>query len=503
MKLHKYFGFLLVMSGLIAVLEGAPPPGRVHLLTGQHQLFLDDYLVGSLYRVERRVNQPVKYEGNPVVQVDRPWEKSPGPKWNPSETQTIQIRSAPCWDPKEQVWKMWYQSSSGTLFARSKDGITWEKPSLGKREFRGSKDNNLVLVQGAPEARVQHALLDPDGTPERRYKGFIGPRDRHPLVSADGYVFTKLDVPLIPSQDESHLNYDEVNKRFIATVKHRGPFGRSVFLSLSKDFEKWTAPELIFHADAYDQLLGERRVQEHLANPRLRLMTVNQPEHYNTEIYNMPVFPYEGIYIGLPNFFESSGHSPNRNQEGVNSVKLSTSRDPSLRRWVKVGDRGSFIPVSPVGDGAIDTGQVLAASRPQVHGDELWFYYTGINHRFQTDDPYRGAIHLAKLKRDRFAYFSADEKGGFVETRAVSFDGSRLFVNVDANDGELRVEVVNERGRAVLEGWTRDACRSIRGDHLSAEIKWTGQQDLSSFRGKRVRFRFRLHNARLFSFWIQ
>ena len=503
MKQTRYLAFLLVLSGLILGLQGAAPPGRVHLATGQHQLFLDDYLVGSLYRVKRRVNQPVKYEGNPVVFAEKPWEKHPGPDWNPAETEAIQIRSAPCWDPQEQVWKMWYHSSSGALFARSKDGIRWEKPSLGKREFQGSKDNNLVLVKGAPEAFVQHVLLDPDGTPERRYKGFIGSRDRHPVVSADGYVFTKLDVPVIPSQDESHLNYDEIEKRFIATVKHRGPFGRSVFLSLSKDFEKWTEPELIFHADAYDQLLGERRVQEHLANPRLRLMTVNQPEHYNTEIYNMPVFPYEGIYIGLPNFFESSGHSPNRNQEGVNSVKLSTSRDPSLRRWVKVGDRGSFIPVSEVGGRAFDTGQVLAASRPQVHGDELWFYYTGINHRFQTDDPYRGAIHLAKLKRDRFAYFGSDDKGGFVETRALSFDGRRLFVNADASDGELRVEVVNERGRQVLEGWSRDRCRPIQGDHLAAEVKWTGQGDLSSMIGKRIRFRFRLYNARLFSFWVQ
>ncbi len=506
MKQQRYLGFVLAMSWLIVGLEGAKPPGRVHLPTGQHQLLLDDYLIGSLYRVERRVNRPVKYEGNPVVTADRPWEKHPGPDWNPAVTEGVKIRSAPCWDPQEQVWKMWYYAGPGptprALFARSKDGITWEKPSLGKREFEGSKDNNLILVEDDPEAFVLHVLLDPEGTGERRYKGLIGYRDRHPVVSADGYVFTKLDVPPIPSQDTSHLNYDEVKKRFIATVKHRGPFGRSVYLSLSKDFEKWTEPELIFHADAYDQRLGEKRVREHLSNPRLRLLTVNQPEHYNTEIYNMPVFPYEGIYIGLPNFFEASGHSPNRNQEGVNSVKLSTSRD--LRRWVKVGDRGSsFIPVSELGGGAIDIGQVLAASRPQVHGDELWFYYTGLNHRFQTDDPYRAAIHLAKLKRDRFAYFTSDEKGGFVETRALSFDGDQLFINTDANKGELRVEVIDERGRKVLEGWSKDRCRSIQGDHLRAEIKWTGQKDLSSLQGQRVRFRFRLYNARLFSFWIE
>ena len=42
----------------------------------------------------------------------------------------------------------------------------------------------------------------------------------------------------VPSQDESHLNYDEVEKRFILTLKQRGPFGRSVYLSLSDDFEQ-------------------------------------------------------------------------------------------------------------------------------------------------------------------------------------------------------------------------------------------------------------------------
>ena len=501
MKSSRIPGFTLIFLCLAATGFPAKPPTYVHIPTGQHQLFLDDFMVGALYRVERRVNPPAKYEGNPVVRADRPWEQSPGPDWNPGVSKSIQIRSAPCWDPQEEVWKMWYHANGETAFARSRDGIHWEKPSLGRREFEGSKDNNLVVLRDAPGTFIQHVLLDPDAGPERRYKGLTGSHNRHPVVSSDGYEFTKLDVPVIPSQDESHLNYDEVKKRFIATVKHRGPFGRSVFLSLSTDFENWTDPVLIFHADAYDQLLGEKRVREHLANPKLRLMTVNQPEHYNTEIYNMPIFPYEGIYIGLPNHFEAAGHSPNRNQEGINSVKLSTSRD--LRRWVKVGNRGSFIPVSELGNGAIDTGQVLAASRPQVHGDELWFYYTGLNHRFQTDDPYRGGIHLAKLKRDRFAYFGADQEGGFVETRAIRFDGNRLFINAEATDGEVRVEVIDQRGRRVLEGWSRDRSQPIQGDHLRAEVKWTGKPDLGAFQGESIRFRFRLHNARLFSFWLE
>ena len=338
---------LLLTGALSPGLRAHPPsPDRlnfVFLESGQRQLFLDDFILGNLYRVERRIHQPTKH-GPPLVQADHPWEKAKGPPWAPnSTTELIELWSPPSWDPEEKVWKIWYSASEHrTAFARSADGIHWEKPELDKRDFQGSRQNNLVAVHGEPEAYIQHALLDPDASPEFRYKGLTGYRDRRPLVSSDGYEFSLLEVPPIPSQDQSALIYDTVEKLFIATVKHRGPFGRSVYLSLSKDFRKWSPPELIFHADALDQSLGEARVRDHLTNPRLRTLTVNVPEQYNTEIYSMPVFPYEGLYIGLPTYFEASGQTPNRNQEGVNSVKLSVSRD--LRRWEKVGSRSFLHP---------------------------------------------------------------------------------------------------------------------------------------------------------------
>ena len=466
---------------------------HVFVPMGERQLFLDDFLLGAVYRVERRIHQPVKYEGNLVLRGDRRWEGS-----------SIQTRSAPCWDPEEQVWKLWYFGAGHrTGFARSRDGVHWEKPVLGKREFEGSRENNMVVIRGDPGGFIEHVVIDPDAPPARRYKGLQGYSGRKPLVSADGYEFELLDVPTIPSQDESHLNYDEVKKRFILTVKQRGPFGRSVYLSLSRDFEQWTRPELIFHADALDQELGRLRIREHLANPRLYTPHFNAPEEYNTEVYNMPVFPYEAIYIGMPNFFESCGRTPppHNNQDGVNSVKLSTSRD--LRRWTKVGNRESFIPVSEVGEGRIDTVQILAASRPIIRGDELWFYYTGINRRYSPDGRSEGGIHLAKLRRDGFASFHAGEQGGFVETRAIRFDGTRLFVNADATGGELRAEVVNARGREVLATWGRDDTATMEGDHLRTELTWQGHQGVEALRGKTVRFRFHLKDAHLYSFWFE
>ncbi len=185
----------------------------------------------------------------------------------------------------------------------------------------------------------------------------------------------------------------------------------------------------------------------------------------------------------------------------MNSVKLSTSRD--LRRWTKVGTRESFIPVSEVGEGRIDTVQILAASRPIIRGDELWFYYTGINRRYSPDGKSEGGIHLAKLRRDGFASFHAGEQGGFVETRAIRFDGTRLFVNADATGGELRAEVVNARGREVLATWGREDAAPVVGDHLRTELTWRNHEGVEALGGTTVRFRFHLSNAHLYSFWLE
>ena len=475
---------------------------------GVRQLFLDDFNLGALYQVKRKIHQPHKYEGNPVILADKPWEKEPGryaaPGKTAAQSEHIQATSAPIWDPEEKVWKIWYGSSSGTGFARSRDGIVWEKPNLGKKEFQGSRENNLIVVKGEPESSVPHVIWDPMGSRENRYKGLLtGPSGRKPVVSADGYEFTVLEVPFIPSQDTSQLTFDEMGKQYILTVKHRGPFGRSVFLSLSKDFRNWTEPELIFHADALDQQLGEERIREHMVNPKLYTPLFNEPSQYNTEIYKMPIFPYEGIYIGFPNYFESSGITPphHNNQDGVNSAKLATSRD--LRSWVKVGNRDVFLPVSELGEGVIDTAQVLPLSRPIRKGDELWIYYSGLDVRYPVQGAYKGGIHLARLRRDGFVSFWAGEPGGFVETRALQFEGNRLFVNADASKGEFRAEVIDERGRTVLEGWSKDLSRTLDSDHLRVELSWQGQKGIQDLKGKHVRFRFHLKEAHLFSFWIE
>lgn len=267
--------------------------GAALLSPGRKQLFVDASALEKVDGLSWQLHQPKKVGA--VIRVDQPWEG-----------RSIQIRSAPVWSIEDGAWKIWYFSDNRiTGIALSKDGVHWNKPDLGLVEFRGSKSNNLVALP--PNATgpanstgmLMNVVLDPDD-PDlgRRYKALWGTKDRRPVVSRDGLNWKALDVPPISSDDESSLYHDRDQRLFIATVKHPGPYGRSVYLSVSRDFEHWTAsPDcLIVHADAHDQELGRQRIQARFANSTFQSPEYNIPERYNIDVYNMALTRYQGVY---------------------------------------------------------------------------------------------------------------------------------------------------------------------------------------------------------------
>ncbi len=166
-------------------------------------------------------------------------------------------------------------------------------------------------------------VYDPDDPdPTRRYKGLAHCHGREPIVSPDGIHWRRLDVPAIDSSDESNMSYDEQTKTFIATVKQGTKHGRSVFLTTSKDFEKWTKPELIFHSDELDQKLGSENIKARFANPLKQHARSNDPSIYKVDVYNMGVFRYEGLYVALLSVFHSTGKLPTGNSDGFHLIEF-------------------------------------------------------------------------------------------------------------------------------------------------------------------------------------
>ena len=486
--------------------------GPIRVDTAHKQLFLDNYLLARLEHVKRKLHQPKKY--GPVIRADQAWEDANVQIWG----------GGPFWSEEEQVWKLWYVGRSDTLtgYAVSKDGIHWEKPTLNQVRFRGSTRNNVVAVDPTLSRGGDHTIEniiyhpeDPD--PQRRYKGFMGLQNRKPIVSLNGLDWRLLDAPSIPSADVSDLFYDQSTKLFIATLKHPGPYGRSFYLSVSRDFEHWTDPRdcLIVHADKRDQKLGVRRIQMHFQSDDLKKPIINRPDEYRTDIYRLPVFRYEGIYIGLPTIFNQSGRTYSSQivkswADGVSMVELAVSRD--LIHWERVGNREKFIPLSPLDGGKnYDTGQLLTAT-PVINNNQLWFYYTALKWRAQLADfepnkyarlPDNGAIGLARLRLDGFVSLDAGETEGFVITKPLLIEGRTLHVNLAAPGGEVRAEFLDADGKKAFPGFSLEQSIPATGDSLDSELKWGSQKELSSLAGKTVCIRFALRRASLYAFWVK
>ncbi len=474
-------------------------------LAGERQLFLDDDDVAHMENLRATFHQPQKRGA--VIRREPALGGSP------------QIRCAPAWDPQAQVWKLWTIGVTpeelhgiGGLsgYHESRDGLHWYQPIVRQAEYKGTRENNLVYIpmDDGCTAEILGAVYDrtePD--PDRRFKALSFTMAPELAVlfatSPDGVRWTRVDIPLIDSGDEPNFSFDESNHLFIATVKVRGPFGRSHALTVSEDFEHWSEPQMVFHADEEDQEEARRIVAARLADPSWQQPVFNHPEEHGVDVYNFAISRYGSRYIGFASMFYHSGRAwEGRNHDGFHHVQLASSRD--MYSWRRVGDRAPFIGPSPLGAGAYDTMQILGPSFPVVRGDQLWFYYSGIRHRWppQNASPDRAAICLATLRRDGFVSLGADTDGGALTTVPFLWEGERLYLNADAAEGEILCELADAAGQP-LAGFELENSIPFSEDGVRLPVRWRAEELMPAAAAGPIQMRIQLRGARLYSYWIE
>ncbi len=487
--IRKCFGLFVVLLAMVAsAQETVPAP------VGQRKLFFDDHGIAKIDGLQRTMHQPKKRGA--VIVPDQPWEKA------------LQTRCAPAWDEVSKRYKLWLITSTpvegvaGTTYAESVDGVKWTKPILRQWKFQDSLENNFVAVEpdsAWPANAMENVVYDlDDADPQRRFKGFLGAFGRQPIVSPDGIHWKKLNVPMLPSSDESNLSYDRPSRTFIATLKTNGPFGRSHGLWTSKDFQTWTNTGVLIHADEEDQRLGKANIQARLADDKLQQPRYHDPADYNADVYNVGIFRYEELYVALPAVYHATGKIPVGNTDGFHLIQMSSSRD--LRTWERAGDRRTFIGPSPFKGEAFDLTQLLPPSAPVIRDDELWFYYTGLKYREEPVQPIAGgigAICLAVLRRDGFVSLDAGETPGTITTKPFKWSGSKLMANVETTDrGELRAEVLNTAGEVVATS------QPLKGNQPRGELRWN-QSLPKSLHGQQVSLRFAVREASFYAWWTE
>ena len=97
----------------------------------ESQIFVDDDMIAAKEGVMRRSHACKKLPA-PVMRAEASWEHD-------GDDHRIYVYGTVLRDEKTGQFRLWYNRGHRTLLATSKDGVNWERPSLGVWEFEGSK----------------------------------------------------------------------------------------------------------------------------------------------------------------------------------------------------------------------------------------------------------------------------------------------------------------------------------------------------------------------------
>ncbi len=464
--------------------KAIPKSPSVQNLGREKHLLIDDWSVSDTRNIRRTFHRPVKHGQNPLVMADKPWEPVQLYLFGGAERRA------------NGQYRMWYctpdptpdnPKNVHTCVALSDDGITWTKPTLGIHSYKRHKDTNIAIKN----AGVSLVFKNPeDPRPDFRYLAKVRHHGTQGWSSPDGLHWTNHGVILPQSLDASSCHWDPARKKYISSIK-LGLNGRRVRgYAESDDFLHWSDTYLMTNVDHLD-LAGD-------------------------EIYDMKIFRYENLYLGMCKILHCTTSS-------TSDIQLATShncthwqrpyREPDRLTYDARGDRTithtatdtqPFIPAGPLD--SWDFGNLdCVASDPIRHGNELRFYYGG---RQQRHSPWpskgrpSGAIGLATLRLDGFVSAGADDCGGTIVTKPLRLKGRQLYVNTNANGGRLRTEVLDSKGKSI-PGFDLASTRAIRSDQIRSRCGWKKQTDLSPLSNRVVRLKFHLENSCLYAFWME
>ena len=364
----------------------------------------------------------------------------------------------------------------------SDDGLQWRVPDL---------------TETAPlsDRRTPHQVLP---LSEFREWGppFYDEREEDTSKRLKGFVSFGKDqlrpiAPLWVSPDGVHWRHEEGSswhpvgidpsvsafwnpRRDAYVVTARPSWGdRRMAVYETPDWKSFSRPELAIQADALDSPMAE--------------------------IYGMPVFPYEGLFVGFVWLFhpdQALVSRPGKGFLGHNDCQLAYS----MNGWhFQRGLRDTFIangepdepgsgvvyPSSLVRDG--DVLRICSASGGFEHGQGLG-----------SPEKPQSALLFHELRPDGFVYLASEGGWGSVTTRVLFCDGPELSLNVQAPHGEARVELTDELGEP-LPGFSYDDCAPFTGDDLAWRPVWGEGIGPGALGNRFFRVSVRLLNARLYA----
>jgi hypothetical protein len=454
------------------------------------RLFLDAAVIETSAGLARVFHRASKHLANPVIQRDQPWEGIAAITGPYVYGTVLRDRG------KLRLWYQLLTRGNHVGYAESNDGIHWQKPELGIISYNNSRSNNLVVSAYDPDAAGGGHCHNPsvlfrpeEADPGRRYAlyGFDNAVGHARVAfSSDGlhwrYVPATAEEPLFRSSDVVNFFYDPYESRYAATWKTRNRRGRAAGIAWSADGLTWTKPfdGPVFAADDLD------------------------PDA--TQVYGMPVFAYQGLYVGLPwiyhaRYFRFGEYSVEKLHEAqadsprTMDVQFAWSWD--LVNWTRPSAREPFIPRG--GQGEWDRGMIVTARAPVAVGDQLYFYYGGCD-GVHDQSRVRAAIGLATLRLDGFCSMQAGQEEGWLISRREPFHEPTVMINARTSGAGYVVAEILDRRNQVVPGFSRDDCLPFQGDSVRHLLRWKATQFSPKQARPDYKLRFWLKSAELYSY---
>ncbi len=510
----------ILLLGAFCTLARADGMHTYRLDMKYRQLMLDDRILFQSQGVTRIFPQAQDI-GKPVLEATFPYERF------------YKVLSEPhvLYDAERKLFRMWYWSLyfdkekkrevTPLCYAESQDGLTWTKPILGNAEYQGDKaQNNIVsldlwtpTIVALPKGHeytvmfydghsAQQAAFSKDGRKVDATKPLSG-RSEIP------HIKEMQDAVGMWTSDGYRLVYDPVTSNYLVAVKSWAPLAgsavpvqwrRTIALGKSDDGYNVHFQEQMVECD----LIDDQFIAEYAAPTR---KIPDMPAW--AEIEQMSLWRYEGLILGIPNYIHFYDKFLGGNES---SAHLWWTYD--WKNWSRPRVRKPLLAY-PHNTSYWGFSKGVGPMPPLRVGNELWIYRDVAegqgNERYPTIQQW---FTMAKLRLDGWAGYEAGPQGGWLDTQEFVADGEALKVNADCGraGAGLRVEVYEIEGprpypahlykNTLLPGFSKDDCAAVTGNVYDAPVKWNAHS-WPALKGKRVRLRFYLTNATLYSFWTK
>lgn len=389
----------------------------------------------------------------------------------------------PCVIRIDGQYRMWYlgmgkEKGSRMLYATSKDGIHWEKPSLGLKSYMGSRDNNLVDLDTG-EKRIATAIIIHDSEEADKEKRFKMVYDALP-----GHTFNVAFSP-----DGLRWRNSPANPRFknafeiggltkykdcYYTVGQGTAFRkRCLETHASYDFENWTeAINLGFRRDTVPP------------RPLTSGWHSGPQVHLGASLWNRG-----NVLLGFYGMWDGPNPENNDRRYVIMNLGLLVSND-GLRYTEPIPDFGIIPAWEEKNPGAgylpedFSSGVYLGQGQAFANvGEQTYVWYESWR---------EGLVRLATWPLDRLGYFyiSREITEGqrpiegvtphFI-SRVFESDShkTKIFINADGLSANswISVELLDEKFDK-LPDYSNDKCHPVKESGFRQPVNWEGHTAL-------------------------